>query len=140
MYAFTVNPENQYIYESINQPEDRFIKVVKHIKTILKDNSFSYKLYIEISPHGRIHGHGWIWIDDPLRFYTMTIPKIESYATIDISEITDPDGWWEYCTKMSHIIYTWMKPAYICRMIHDKVTLSDLYYGPLPIPDIEKYL
>lgn len=101
-YAFTINPETQYFEES--DCKQRVRRVIRNIQRILNDGSISYKLYIEVSAGGRLHGHGYIRIYNPLEFYCRFIPYIESKATIAIEIITDEDGWETYITKQCHIM------------------------------------
>lgn len=135
-YAFTINPEEQY-YGDIN----RFQKVINLLKRLLKPPSFDYKIYIELSPTGRIHGHGWLWIKDPIEFVMHDIYEITKRATIYIDTIDDHDVWQEYCTKQSHIIGQLLKPAFIACQKRNQIDIKDIYdMGPLPAPDITPYL
>lgn len=122
-YAFTVNTKEQYFSEP-----DRLKKVIRIIKTKLSSPNFSYKLYIELSPKGRIHGHGYIWIENPYEFVLNDISKIESYMNIDIDDITDEEIWYDYCTKQLHITKTWIS-RFLSVQSEEKIqTLITEYY------------
>lgn len=98
MYAFTINPETQYFDDLERMP-----KVINYIKRLLSNPYIEYELYIELSPTGRIHGHGWIWLQDPFKFYLHEVHKLTQKATIVIKEIDNPQVWLDYCIKQSHI-------------------------------------
>lgn len=100
IYAFTISPDDSRQYR---EDIDRLPKSINLIKTTLKSLSFEYKLYIELSPTGRIHGHGWIWINDPFSFLMYDVHTITKHNTICIKPIDDGDKWVDYCTKQSHV-------------------------------------
>lgn len=101
IFAFTIAPSDgrQYWHD-----HDRLPKAINLIKSALKSQHFEYKLYIETSPTGRIHGHGWLWINNPIGFVIHDVHHITSNNTICIKPIDDPHRWDEYCTKQSHIM------------------------------------
>lgn len=98
VYAFTLSPEVQY-FEDV----ERVYKMNNLMKNRLRSPNISYKLYLEISPLGRIHYHGWLWIENPYEFMRDDINKLISSATVCIKPIDDPMKWEDYCTKQSHI-------------------------------------
>lgn len=100
-YSFTVNPAEQYFGDV-----ERFRKVIYLMKSKLSSPRFEYKLYIEASPKGRVHGHGYIWIHDPFGFVLFDVPFMERFMNIDIDDINDEDVWYNYCTKQLHITRT----------------------------------
>lgn len=93
-YAFTINPEVQHFGDS-----ERLSKVIRHLKNILNSEYIAYRLYIEVSSHGRVYAHGHIRVCKAREFYLHTIPHFEKLATIVMEEITDDEGWNEYCQK-----------------------------------------
>lgn len=98
-YAFTVNPAEQYFGDL-----DRMKKVLNLMMAKMRSPYFEYDLYIEVSPSGRIHGHGWIWIHKPLEFVLFDVPHMHRFMNIKIDEINDPQIWEDYCTKQCHIV------------------------------------
>lgn len=78
---------------------ERLRKVINHLKTMLNSEYIAYRLYIEVSTHGRIHGHGYIRVCAAREFYLFTVPHLEKLATVDMEEITDEEGWEDYCQK-----------------------------------------
>lgn len=100
-YAFTVNPAEQYFGDT-----ERFKKVIRLIRSKLSSPAYEYKLYCELSPSGRIHGHGYIWIYKPLDFVMFDIPYIDRFMNIEIDIINDEEIWEDYIHKQIHITKT----------------------------------
>lgn len=103
IWAFTIAPETQYLHPVPDV--ERLEKMRRWLKNRLAISSISYKIYIELSPSGRIHGHGWLWIENPVAFVLFDIPTLLKENTLCIKPIDDPDKWLEYCTKQSHMMY-----------------------------------
>lgn len=78
-----------------------------------------FRLYIEISPMGRFHFHGWMCIKNIMNFYLYDVKTLTMERTCVIKEIEDPDVWEEYTLKQQHIIQRYLE--------------SELY-GPLVRP------
>lgn len=97
-YAFSFNPVFQY-EECI--VATRLVNVVntltKNLYNVL-GNSCKYKLNIEISSQGRIHGHGTIIINNIVDFY-LKLPKLQVIGTYCIKIIDNKDEWTKYCVK-----------------------------------------
>lgn len=110
LWAFTIAPEEQYFNDT-----ERLPKMVRWLKNRLALASISYKIYIELSASGRIHGHGWLWIENPVQFILFDIAKLIKENTVCIKPIDDPDKWQDYCTKQSHIMYHVMVKPWIVR-------------------------
>lgn len=101
IFAFTISPDDaRQFWTDI----DRLPKSINSLKSALKSQHFEYKLYIELSPTGRIHGHGWLWINNPIGFVIHDVHNITNHNTICIKPIDNPDKWVDYCTKQSHIM------------------------------------
>lgn len=115
MYAFTISPEAQYYGEV-----DRVGKVVNYLKNKLRSPNIEYKLYIELSPSGRVHGHGWLWVANPYGFLVEDIDNLTHVATICIKHIDDPQKWEDYCIKQSHLM-RWYIVRFLPLQSHDKV-------------------
>lgn len=100
-YAFTINLSDPYQYW---KDPDRMEKSIRYYKKVLSSQHYEYKLYIEVSSTGRIHGHGYIWINDPYNFCLFDVPQLVEKATIVIKEVDDVDKWESYIIKQSHIV------------------------------------
>ncbi len=93
-YALTLNPEKGYT------------SIPKNIETLLRCidlDACSMELYPEISPIGRYHWHGRLWVHNILSFYLYVIPKLKDKFTFEIDTISEDDVWKIYCTKQSHL-------------------------------------
>lgn len=132
MLAFTVNPEPQYFGDL-----ERLQKVIYYMKKLLASPNYEYKLYIEISPKGRIHGHGWITIVDPIKFYLFDIEKLIKHSTICIKPIDNDEKWTDYCTKQAHITRRWI--SRLLPRVSDNLikTTLEQYYDNLIVYDNE---
>lgn len=124
-YAFTINPVVQY-----EEDPDRLRKVIRILQRILNSSFISYKLYIEVSKTGRIHGHGYIRIQDAREFYIQFIPYIIKRATVDITPIAEEETWSNYIIKQCAIMQC--RPIYkdyglITHEIRSQGNL-DIYY------------
>lgn len=124
-YAFTINPEIQHKEDS-----DRLRKVIRLLQRILNSAYISYKLYIEVSSQGRIHGHGYIRICDTREFYLTFVPYITARATVVIEDISDDEGWEIYITKQCAFMQC--KPLYkdyglITQEIRNKGNLDEYF-------------
>lgn len=100
-YAFTVNLADPYQYWK--DPE-RMEKSIRYLKKLLSSQHYEYKLYIEVSCSGRIHGHGYIWIHDPYNFCLFDVQNLTERATIVIKEVDNLEVWEDYIIKQSHIV------------------------------------
>lgn len=100
LYAFTYAPsDRQQFWEEL----DRFELFKKKIGTFFMSilGKTYIKFRIELSPHGRLHLHGYMTIDDKMSFYLYTIPKIEEFGQIHLKPINDPIKWDAYCIKQN---------------------------------------
>lgn len=64
------------------------------------------KLFHEISSTGKFHFHGYIKIEDPMRFTIFDFPKLKPEGTLEIDHINDSAVWAKYALKQVNI----MKP------------------------------
>lgn len=99
-YAITINPQDKY--QRFNR-QDRHNECLHDLrdKVIVNMDTYSYKLWPELSPKGRFHVHGIIKVDNKINFYAYCVPALLSRGTVVIKPL-DPDtpGEWEkYCTK-----------------------------------------
>jgi len=99
-YAFTYGPSDQ---QQFWDDPDRFNKFKTKMLTFFMStigNKCNIKARIEVSPHGRLHLHGYITIVNKMEFYLFIVPKVETYGTLHITNITTED-WDIYCTKQN---------------------------------------
>jgi len=98
MYAFTYSPaDNHQFWGECDRYQQFKAKMNTFFMSILKVSSIQFRY--EVSPHGRLHLHGYIKGYHKMDFFLFEIPKIEDYGTLVIKEITEPEKWVEYCTK-----------------------------------------
>lgn len=102
IYAFSYNP--------VAQPQIGRIESLKVWLDVM-DNMFrsvcknsNYLLYIELSPTGRWHFHGYINIMDIYEFFCSDIHTLMSNGTSYMKCIDDNEEWYKYCTKQQLIM------------------------------------
>lgn len=102
-YTFNLNPEKQYEFEAT--PVARWNKTYQDIQaTISRFIPFAtIEGFLEISRTGRIHMHGYIEFKDIAGFYLM-LPAIMKHNHLEIDTITDPEHWYDYCTKSRKLL------------------------------------
>lgn len=104
LYSLSLNPSDQ----RLTKP-DRMLHVIGDaLKLFHRDRSSMGHIYVEVSPHGRIHFHGVIGILDRLEFYVNMLPRIEDDYTIEMDTIKDEKIWHDYCVKQQE----WMPKPY----------------------------
>lgn len=98
-YAFTYAPSD--IYQFWDKPErfDCFKQKMRTFLTTRVNSSLRLRYRHEISPHGRLHLHGYIQIPHKLNFYLYTVPLLEEWGTLCIKPITTYVDWDNYCLK-----------------------------------------
>lgn len=110
-YAFTFAPSDKIQFWD---DPDRFNKFKQRIITSFT-SLFSAKgkvmVTIEVSPHGRLHLHGYLTIADKMHHYLYIVPQLEEYGTICIKQLTSDKEWNEYCTKQKLTEYIYI-PLY----------------------------
>ena len=107
-YALSLNPSEQHY-----KKPDRAIHVISDLLKLFRpDKSCGGYVYVEISPHGRIHFHGHIHILNRWEFYLNLVPKIEDRYTINITRVTDEKVWDEYIQKQQNYIYKGYRGGY----------------------------
>lgn len=126
-YAFTINPEEQYF-----GLVDRFEKTTDLIYKLVNSKFANYQLYIEVSPKGRIHAHGFVWIMDPASYYLFEIPYLISRSNIKIDVINDVDEWYTYCTKQLHIL------GKVVRTSNAQINNSGKPFAPQHVKEIKE--
>lgn len=105
LYSLSLNPSEQHYKKAT----DRMLYVIGDVlKLFHRDRSCVGHVYVEVSPHGRIHFHGVLGILDRLDFYVNMVPKIEDAYTIEMDTIKDEAIWKDYCQKQQE----WMPKGY----------------------------
>lgn len=122
-YTFNLNPQKQCEYDN---PIARWNNMYKHIQTLISQfvESAEIEGYLEISRSGRIHMHGWIKFTNVANFY-LELPKVLKQCTIEIDTITDPETWYEYCTKSNKTLRTYTTHIKQDRTMNTKLTFLD---------------
>lgn len=97
-YAITINPCDKHQFFKDNHRIGTFME---DIHRILYNSSkvYKYRLYLEVSPKGRLHWHGYIKIKDPIQFYLYSVPHMLALSTVVIKPIDDSEVWYNYCNK-----------------------------------------
>lgn len=97
--AISIAPEDKYQFYDKEDRVETFKKYTRTHLTLMIKTTCYLRLRTEVSPHGRLHYHGYVIIRDPLRFYLYTIPALEGSYTICIKPLTDEKVWEDYCQK-----------------------------------------
>jgi len=103
LMSFTYNPLiTPYDKDILDMPT----YVNELMETFKKLKYCKIKLYHEISSTGKFHLHGYIKIEDPMRFTIFDFPKLKTEGTLEIDIINDTTTWAKYVFKQLHL----MKP------------------------------
>jgi len=86
-WAFTINPEEQFFMETDIDREARIRAYVQNY--ILKTPNIRYTLNVELSPTGRLHGHGYIKFVNYRAFLMNDVHRILDKCTIVIKRLFD---------------------------------------------------
>lgn len=119
-YTLTINPSEQY-----------FTKYLRHdmvtkglLELFASTRSCAGHVFLELSPHGRIHYHGTIEILDPFDFYSFFVHRLEEHGTIEIDTIEKADVWDTYCKKQ--LAYMKCKKGYVLKYLDKFDHLKDI--------------
>lgn len=116
-FALTISPSDRMQYfDNSNRLQVSYITMLKTYKDLLKMYTNNYKLFLEVSPKGRIHYHGTINIKDLIGFLLYVIPQLEKTCNICIKNIDNDDEWKNYCLKQQELV-----KHYLCEQIKHKV-------------------
>lgn len=102
MYAVTINPDDDYQCWNEHFTELRltaFIDKTKNVLHKLTKDSCHLELYIETSPVGRLHYHGYITLYNKIDFYINCIHELLKHFHIEIDTLTEDNKWETYITK-----------------------------------------
>jgi hypothetical protein len=111
-YAISISPDDNHQEWGIkkdNQSYKQRLDLFKTNQSLLINRILQpcrYKLFLEISPLGRLHWHGkikFVDMDCVKRFYLTQIHQLTSVATFELDEIEDDDKWQAYITKQNKI-------------------------------------
>lgn len=124
MYAISFNMRQQQdLIDPVTKVlvvKDRCLAHNKQTQKVLRlTTSFHWQLHMESSPTGRLHWHGYIIINDIMRFYIYDVPVLIDHMSICMKRITDSKKWEQYCHKQ----HPYMK----------KYMLEHLNWSPGPI-------
>lgn len=107
-YAFSFNP--------LDQPKFvQFHKVTLTTYTdwqngVRKHLSFKHakvNVFMEISSKGRLHYHGFIIIQNIVKFYLHDLPRLRMEGSYEIDTISDLPIWHEYLVKQKSFMLPW---------------------------------
>lgn len=107
VYSITINPSDKYQFW--NNPK-RLLRFHAKAIEMLPLDFIEGHLFLEISPNGRLHYHGYIRILDPLNFLLLHVKRLEEYSHYEIDTIQDISDWLAYCMKQQvkyPELYTW---------------------------------
>lgn len=103
LYAITINPNDDYqCWNNIDRIKDFISKTKSTILNINKDTAY-LELYLELSPTGRLHYHGYLKLHEKINFYTNMIHKLQHIAHVDIDTLDDSGKWEEYVLKQREL-------------------------------------
>lgn len=122
IYAFNINPDNQYVIKSKKSVADadrlqRFVRAWNNLLTELSISNIEYYLHMEASePYkgtesataqfSRLHWHGYIRFPnvESLRWFHLYGASLLTHSsTFCIKPITDPDMWYGYVHKQDFL-------------------------------------
>jgi len=105
-YAISINPDDSHQYMTEKEYTKRLKLFVDNQKIILNRilQPLKYELYLEVSPVGRLHWHGYIKynnIETLKRFYLTQVIKLKHISTFEIDTM---NGKWDaYVVKQYKI-------------------------------------
>lgn len=125
-YAITLNPCDKYQHVTSGNRigtalQELFTKIIVHL-------DLYYELWMEVSPKGRIHYHGYCKAEKEnkkILFYICGLPRLLTVSTVVLKELSDDFSWKRYVTKQ------WQLHQYIHQMHYTKMPLR----RPVPLVD-----
>lgn len=131
VYSFTLNPTDNYfkIMEGeFDAPKDyaNFIMLVIMLSKVFKPCCDKFSIYGEISPTGRLHVHGTVYIKDLYKWYRTVVPAIND---IGFSRINKIDTAMDLIRWTMYIRKDWSKNPFphITNSKSDQRDLSKIY-------------
>lgn len=105
IYSITLNPDNAFQYFGEQNRLITWYNKIKQWLNITIKNTAYMEMMPEVSPHGRLHLHGYIKIIDKISFYVDIIHILEQHFQLEIDEIDINTGknWDEYIIKQSDL-------------------------------------
>lgn len=97
-FAFT----KTYEKDPHPKPHRQYEITIDDIMKVLHRCSKDWWIIPELTKSGRIHYHGWLRIDDKIKFYKQTYPFLKSdgfVKTVELETQKDMHDWMWYCTK-----------------------------------------
>jgi len=99
-YAFTLNPEEQPTSNSKKDVWVWYRKIYQLIQPL--HGLIDITLYLEISPTGRYHFHGFI-VPYDIHIYVTFLLVLKKVAVYEIDTISEQSVWMKYVHKQSNI-------------------------------------
>lgn len=121
LYAISVNP--------VAQPQIgrclSFKEWYDSMEHLFRDVCIAseFRLYVEISPMGRFHFHGWMCVKNIMNFYIYDVKTLTREQTCVIKEIEDPEVWEEYILKQQGLIQNYLESELYSPLVRPKAEL-----------------
>jgi len=96
-YAITINPCDKYQHFRDPNRIGKFLNTLEDL--LFHTGVYKYKLWVELSPKGRLHLHGKIKIINKVNFYTNVVNYLTTRATVVIKTLEYEQEWFIYCNK-----------------------------------------
>lgn len=115
LYALTLNPgealtgacrPNEVSRGNIVTDYHAFDLCVKQ-KLLSRLHHCEVQLYWEVSPHGKLHLHGYLLVSRIISFFLEDLILMMNYCTVSIEQIDDCDKWAEYVHKQTSLMAPW---------------------------------
>lgn len=94
--AFTWAPDPR-TFRGYNKPIRQLIVAADILRGLRRCSTFI--LYPELTLAGHLHFHGIVKVEDRIKWYRQVLPNIKLHGFVCIKEITNYQGWIEYCSK-----------------------------------------
>lgn len=130
-YSFSYNPVDQPIMESPTGFKDWWQENYNFFRSMLHS---TYQLYCELSPHGRWHFHGYVWVTNVLKFYMYDVPRMSNCAcSMDSIGPTfdDENQWLAYCIKQQNQLSEFIKDELYGLVAPDGNSFITLFTDPV---------
>lgn len=105
-YATTWNPSDKYQYFGNPKRIELLTEITERM--IIEFPNTDLHFNMEVSRAGRLHFHGtirWKSYTAITDFFINRVPELIDKWNIDMTPITDPSKWVDYCTKSRNIIF-----------------------------------
>lgn len=84
-------------FKGYHKPIRQLIETCDLLRGLRRCSTFT--LYPELTLAGNIHYHGFIYVEDRIKWYRQVLPNIKLHGFVCIKEISDYQGWRTYASK-----------------------------------------